>query len=85
LEPGQPGSQAAFDLFKRTVKPETSWTYELGLRSHHDLDLGVLTGFDLQTSYYHVDFSNRLLQISSTPVIGSLVSGSAPSWPMSAA
>jgi len=76
LSPWSLGSQAAFDLFKQTVKPETSWTYETGLRTKRDLDMGFITGIDGQISYYHVEFSNRLLQISSTPVILSLVSGS---------
>ncbi len=77
LSPWSLGSQAAFDLFKKTANPETSWTYELGLRSHRDLEMGPLTGVQTQVTYYHVDFADRLLQISSTPVIGSLVSGSA--------
>jgi iron complex outermembrane receptor protein len=68
-------TQTAFDLFKSTVKPETSWTYEVGLRTHREFDLGLFTGFEGQVNYYHVDFSNRLLQISPTPVILSLVSG----------
>jgi hypothetical protein len=58
------GTQAAFDLFKSTVKPETSWTYEVGLRTHHSLDLGFVTGFEGQASYYHVDFSNRLFNVA---------------------
>jgi iron complex outermembrane receptor protein len=77
LSPWSLGSQAAFDLFKKTVNPETSWTYELGLRSRRELDMGPLTAIETQATYYHVDFADRLLQISSTPVIGSLVSGSA--------
>jgi iron complex outermembrane receptor protein len=77
LSPWSLGSQAAFDLFKKTVNPETSWTYELGVRSRRELDMGPLTGIETQATYYHVDFADRLLQISSTPVIGSLVSGSA--------
>ena len=76
FSPWSLGSQAAFELFKQTVKPETSWTYEAGIRSRGDLDAGMLTGIEGQLNYYHVDFSNRLLQISSTPVILSLVSGS---------
>ncbi len=75
LSPWSLPTQAAFDLFKATVKPETSWTYEGGLRSHRALELGPISGVDAQVSYYHVDFSNRLLQVSSTPVILSLVSG----------
>jgi len=62
------GTQAAFNLFKSTVQPETSWTYEIGGRSHQSLDLGPLTGFDGQASVYHVDFYNRLLNVA--PVVG---------------
>ena len=70
-------NQAAFDLFKSTVKPETSWTYEAGYRFHHSLNLGPITAFDGQASVYHVDFSNRLLSISPTSTILSLVAGAA--------
>ncbi|WP_029915488.1 TonB-dependent receptor [Caulobacter sp. UNC358MFTsu5.1] len=77
LSPWSLGSQAAFDLFKQTAKPETAWTYELGLRTHHELSSGPITGFQAQASVYHVDFSNRLLQTSATPVISSLVAGAA--------
>jgi len=77
LSPFALGSQAAFDLFKQDVEPETSWTYEAGLRSHHALNLGPLTGFDGQISVYHVDFSNRLLGISPNPVVTAVVSGAA--------
>jgi len=58
------GSQQAFDTFKSSVKPETSLTYELGLRSQHDLDGSVITGIDGQVNYYHVKFSNRLLNVA---------------------
>jgi len=58
------GTQSAFDTFKTTVHPERSWTYELGIRSHHDLDLGPLTGLDGQINYYHVDFHNRLFNVA---------------------
>ncbi|MFC0166513.1 TonB-dependent receptor [Pseudoduganella danionis] len=68
-------SQAAFDLFKTTAKPETSITYELGLRSSHNVDLGAITAFDGQVSLYHVDFKDRLLTISPTPVITSIIGG----------
>jgi hypothetical protein len=77
LSPWSLGSQAAFDLFKKTAEPESAWTYELGLRTHHELEAGPITGFQAQASVYHVDFSNRLLQVSSTPVISSLVAGAA--------
>jgi outer membrane receptor protein involved in Fe transport len=58
------GSQAAFDQFKATAQPETSWTYEAGIRSKWDLGDGFLTGIEGQANYYHVDFSNRLLNIA---------------------
>ena len=77
LSPFALGSQAAFDLFKTTAKPETSWTYEAGIRSQRSFDLAPITGFEGQISYYHVDFSNRLLAISPTPTITAIVSGAA--------
>jgi iron complex outermembrane receptor protein len=77
LSPFALGSQAAFDLFKADIKPETSWTYEGGVRFQLPLNAGPLTGFDGQVSYYHVNFSDRLLAISPNPVITSIVSGAA--------
>jgi outer membrane receptor protein involved in Fe transport len=77
LSPFALGSQAAFDLFKQDVKPETSWTYEVGARTERSFDLGPITGFSGQVSYYHVDFSNRLLAISPTGTITAIVSGAA--------
>ncbi|MBB5367377.1 MULTISPECIES: TonB-dependent receptor [unclassified Janthinobacterium] len=68
-------NQAAFDLFKQTAKPETAVTYEVGVRGSHPLDLGPVTGIDGQVNIYHVDFSNRLLQISPTAVISSIIGG----------
>ncbi|GGC64316.1 TonB-dependent receptor [Undibacterium terreum] len=68
-------SQAAFDLFKNTAQPETAVTYEIGLRGKRNLDLGPLNAIDGQVNLYHVDFSNRLLQISPTPVISSIIGG----------
>lgn len=58
------GTQAAFDLFKQTVKPETSWTYEIGLRSRRDVAWGPITGVEGQVNAYDVKFSNRLLNIA---------------------
>ncbi|WP_380780542.1 TonB-dependent receptor [Sphingomonas sp. R86520] len=69
------GSQSLFEFFKDDTKPETSWTYEAGLRTHHALDLGPITAFEGQISYYHVDFSNRLLAISPTQTITAIASG----------
>ncbi len=58
------GSQAAFDTFKNTAHPERSWTYEVGVRSSRQLDLGPITGIDGQANYYHVDFYNRLFNVA---------------------
>lgn len=77
LSPFALGSQPVFDAFKATVKPETSWTYEGGVRTHRNFSFGPITGFEGQASYYHVDFSNRLLAISPTTVITSIISGAA--------
>jgi hypothetical protein len=64
FSPWSLGTQAAFDLFKQTVDPEYSWTYEAGVRTHRDLDLGPITGVDGQITAYHVNFHNRLLNIA---------------------
>jgi iron complex outermembrane recepter protein len=68
-------SQQAFDLFKATARPETSVTYEAGLRSSHILPAGPVTAIDSQVSVYHVDFKDRLLQISPTPVLLAIIGG----------
>ena len=47
--------------------------HEMTARWH----LGPITGFEGQVSYYHVDFKNRLLAISPTTVITSIISGAA--------
>ena len=67
--------QPAFDLFKASAKPETSVTYELGIRASHPLALGLVTQLDGQINVYHVDFIYRLLQISTTPVILAIIGG----------
>jgi iron complex outermembrane recepter protein len=64
FSPWSLGNQAAFNLFKSTVHPETSWTYEAGVRGHWSLDTGFLTGIEGQANFYHVDFANRLLNIA---------------------
>ena len=69
------GSQAAFNLFRDTAKPETSITYEAGLRDKRSMNLGPLTAFEGQVGLYHVDFSNRQLAISSNPIITSFAGG----------
>jgi hypothetical protein len=64
FSPWSLGTQAAFELFKQTVKPETSWTYEVGGRFQRELELGPITAVQGQLSAYHVDFANRLLNIA---------------------
>ncbi|WP_410211540.1 TonB-dependent receptor [Aquirhabdus sp.] len=77
--PWSVGSQAIFDNIAANVKPETSWTYELGLRSQNRFaDTYGVTGLDSQISLYHVKFSNRLLSINPTPQLATFVSSSAP-------
>lgn len=63
------GSQAAFDSFKATARPETSWTYEAGLRSRRNVDFGPVTAIEGQINYYHVDFSDRLFNVATANFI----------------
>ncbi|WP_031341986.1 TonB-dependent receptor [Novosphingobium lindaniclasticum] len=69
------GSQAAFDAFAEEGKPETSWTYEAGLRTNRSFANGW--ALQAQINYYHVDFSNRLLAIPTNPggIAGSGITG----------
>jgi hypothetical protein len=69
------GSQAAFDAFADEGKPETSWSYEAGLRTSRTFANGV--AIQAQINYYHVDFSNRLLAIPTNPggIAGSGITG----------
>jgi iron complex outermembrane recepter protein len=69
------GSQAAFDAFADAGKPESSWTYEGGIRTNRSFSNGI--GLNAQVNYYHVVFSNRLLAISTNPggIAGSGITG----------
>jgi outer membrane receptor protein involved in Fe transport len=67
LSPWTLGTQAAFELFRQEVRPETAWTYEIGLRTRRSLDWGPITGIEGQINYYHVDFSDRLLTVNTVP------------------
>jgi len=67
LSPWTLGSQAAFDLFRQEVRPETAWTYEIGVRTRRSLDWGPVTAIEGQINYYHVDFSDRLLTVNVVP------------------
>nr|WP_183616435.1 TonB-dependent receptor [Novosphingobium fluoreni] len=79
--PWSVGSQASFDFIKENGHPETSWTYEVGLRSRHSFPGSFLSGFEAQLNAYHVDFSDRLLAISPTVggIGGGSISGGTPS------
>jgi hypothetical protein len=69
------GSQAAFDAFANQGRPETSWTYEGGLRTQRSFANQI--GLEAQVNYYHVVFNDRLLAISTNPggIAGSGITG----------
>lgn len=80
LSPWSLNSQSAFELFKRTVKPETAKTFEAGwrMRSRLSEQSAAATGLEqveAQVTTYFVEFNDRLLQISPSPVISSIVNG----------
>nr|WP_255550746.1 TonB-dependent receptor [Granulicella sp. dw_53] len=55
-------TQAGFDALKKTLKPESSWSEEVGYRyTDHRLMA--------QANYFHVNFSDRLLAIQQGPAI----------------
>jgi iron complex outermembrane recepter protein len=56
-------TQANFDALKQTIKPETSWTEEIGYRFNH----GPVTA---ELSAFHTNFSNRLLASSTCGICG---------------
>jgi len=76
LSPWFSGSQSAFNAFRDQGRPETSWTYEGGLKSHRSFS-GLLTSFDAQLNYYHVIFNNRQLGIPTNPggIAGGAITG----------
>jgi iron complex outermembrane receptor protein len=69
------GSQTAFDAFADQGKPESSWTYEGGLRTHRSFSNDI--SLEAQVNAYHVVFNNRLLAISTNPggIAGSGITG----------
>ncbi len=67
-------SQSTFNNFKNGSDPEHAWVYETGYRFRHELG-GFINGVEGQVEYYHVDFSNRLLNITSTTVAGQTILG----------
>jgi hypothetical protein len=68
-------SQGTFDQFKADSHPESAWVYEAGYRFKHDLGNALLSGVEGQVEYYHVDFANRLLNITATTVAGQTILG----------
>jgi hypothetical protein len=68
-------SQGTFDQFKANSHPESAWVYEAGYRLKHDLGVGFLTGVEGQVEYYHVNFSNRLLNITTNASTGVAILG----------
>ncbi|MBT2186811.1 TonB-dependent receptor [Sphingobium nicotianae] len=74
VTPWSTGSQAAFDDLKNNGRPETAWTYEIGLRTRHSFEGSFITGIEGQVNYYHVDFHDRLLGI--TAAVGGIAGGS---------
>ncbi len=73
-------SQSAFDLFKRSAEPETAISFETGIRTRRHFSNNFkqtigLRSIENQLTLYHVNFRDRLLQISPTPVISSIVNG----------
>jgi len=73
-DPWSVGNQQAFNYIKANGHPESSWTYEVGLRSKHSFTNSAVTSIEGQINYYHVDFSNRLLSVSAAP--GGIAGGS---------
>lgn len=55
-------TQAGFDVLTNNLKPETSWSEELGYRFNGQ-------SVQAQASYFHVNFNDRLLAISQGPGI----------------
>ena len=76
LSPWFTGSQAAFDAVKAQGRPETSYTYEGGLRTRRSFD-GFVSAFEAQVNYYHVVFNDRQLAISTNPggIAGGAITG----------
>jgi hypothetical protein len=75
LSPWFTGSQAAFDAVAQQAKPETSWTYEAGLRTKRSFGNGF--GLEAQINYYHVVFNDRQLAIATNPggIAGGAITG----------
>jgi hypothetical protein len=58
------GTQQGFNEFKASGHPETSWTYEAGVRSTREVDFGPLTAIEGQINGYLVNFQHRLLNVA---------------------
>ncbi|MDB5393892.1 MAG: hypothetical protein JWM91_1398 [Rhodospirillales bacterium] len=55
-------TQAGFNAAVKTIKPETSDSYEAGWRYRNDI-------LEAQATVYHIDFYNRLLAVQPCPAI----------------
>ena len=75
LSPWFTGSQAAFDAVAQQGRPETSWSYEAGLRTRRSFGHGI--SYEGQVNYYHVVFNNRQLAIATNPggIAGGAITG----------
>lgn len=74
ISPWAVGNQSAFQLIQRTIRPESAWMIEAGYRFRRMYDGDLLRSFEGSLTAYHVDFRNRLLNISPG---GSLIAATA--------
>lgn len=64
LSPWAVKNQSAFQVVQQRIRPETAWTYEAGYRFDRTFGGDVLRGFEGLLTVYHVDYSDRLLNIA---------------------
>ena len=64
LSPWAVRNQAAFDLVRGQLRPETAWTWEAGYRFAGERPDAWLRGYQGVVSLYRVHFSDRLLNVS---------------------
>ena len=64
LSPWAVRNQAAFMAMRDDLRPEQAWTLETGYRFRRSLESSLLRDLQGSISVYHVDFRNRLLNVS---------------------
>ena len=64
LSPWAVRNQAAFTAMQGSLRPESAWTLEAGYRFQRAFDGRLLRDVQGSLSFYHVDFRNRLLNVS---------------------